>query len=79
MKATEMWYDEVKEYDFSSPGFSSTTGHFTQVVWVGTEQFGMAKAVGEDGTQIMVGRYYPPGNIVGTFRENVKPNKFGRR
>lgn len=79
MKATEMWYDEVKDYDFSSPGFASNTGHFTQVVWVGTEQFGMAKAVGEDGTQVIVGRYYPPGNIVGSFRENVKPNKFSRR
>ncbi|CAB1446364.1 unnamed protein product [Pleuronectes platessa] len=30
---TDRWYDEVKQYNFSSPGFSSGTGHFTAMVW----------------------------------------------
>jgi len=29
--ATQRFYDEVKYYDFNKPGFSSRTGHFTQV------------------------------------------------
>lgn len=30
-KATQMWYNEIKDYDFNKPGFSMKTGHFTQV------------------------------------------------
>ena len=29
--AADMWYDEVKKYDFDNPGFKPGTGHFTQV------------------------------------------------
>ena len=25
---TNMWYNEVKKYDFNNPGFSMETGHF---------------------------------------------------
>lgn len=67
-----MWYDEVQDYDFDSPGFSSDTGHFTQLVWVGTEEFGMGMAVARDGRNIVVGKYFPSGNIVGQFKENVR-------
>ncbi len=37
-----MWYNEVCTYNFSSPGFSESTGHFTQVVWAGTSLVGCA-------------------------------------
>ena len=30
-EATQLFYGEVKDYDFSKPGFSGKTGHFTQV------------------------------------------------
>ena len=30
-EATKLFYDEVKDYDYNSPGFASNTGHFTQV------------------------------------------------
>ena len=29
-RATDNWYDEIKDYDFKKPtGFSMATGHFT--------------------------------------------------
>ena len=39
---TQMWYDELTKpgYDFAKPGFSKGTGHFTQVVWVGSKILG---------------------------------------
>ena len=31
--ATKAFYAEVKDYDYSKPGFSMKTGHFTQVIF----------------------------------------------
>ena len=31
--AVGSWYDEIKDFNFNNPTFSSGTGHFTQVVW----------------------------------------------
>lgn len=73
--AVDLWYDEIQDYDFDSPGYTSDTGHFTQLVWVRTEEFGMGMAVALDGRHVVVGRYYPPGNIIGQFRENVRPRE----
>ena len=30
--ATKAFYEEIKDYNFDQPGFSSQTGHFTQVM-----------------------------------------------
>ena len=70
---TEKWYDEVKEFNFEIPAFNAKCGHFTQMVWVNTRHIGVAKAVSHDGTQYVVARYQPSGNILGEFKENVKP------
>eukprot|EP00971_Amphidinium_carterae_P124568 2467724-Amphidinium_carterae.1 len=48
--AVQSWYDEVADYDFNNQGFGGGTGHFTQVVWAGTTQVGMAKAIAADGS-----------------------------
>lgn len=42
--AINQWYNEVYRYDFSRPGFSSLTGHFTQLVWGSTRLLGCAQA-----------------------------------
>ena len=68
--ATDAWYNEVKKYDFSDPGFKSGTGHFTQVVWKECTKVGF----GTSGN-FVVGRYDPPGNMEGAFEENVLPKQ----
>ncbi|XP_048876872.1 uncharacterized protein LOC125746656 [Brienomyrus brachyistius] len=70
----EKWYNEIKDYDFSRPGFTPNTGHFTQVVWKDTKELGVGIAT--DGTTIfVVGQYLPPGNmnVQSYFERNVLP------
>lgn len=61
---------EVSLYDFERPGFSETTGHFTQLVWVRTQQVGCAIGVCPNGVSVgtvtwrgklYVCEYWPPG------------------
>uniref|UniRef100_A0A8C1S6W1 GLI pathogenesis-related 2 n=1 Tax=Cyprinus carpio TaxID=7962 RepID=A0A8C1S6W1_CYPCA len=70
----ESWYSEIKDYNFSRPGFSSKTGHFTQVVWKDTNEVGVGLAT-DGNTTFVVGQYLPAGNITnaGYFEKNVLP------
>ena len=68
---TDDWYNEIKQYDFNNPGYISGTGHFTQVVWKGSEQVGFGFAQARDGYYYGVANYYPAGNFIGEFEENV--------
>ena len=75
-EATNMWYEEVKKYDFKKSGFKSGTGHFTQVVWKGSKKLGMARARTPDERETyVVARYDPAGNMLGDFDNNVFPAK----
>lgn len=76
-KVTDMWYEEHDKYNYSNPGFTSTTGHFTQIVWQNSKEMGAGKAVSSSGAQFVVARYQPPGNVRGQFPENVKPAGVG--
>eukprot|EP00927_Polykrikos_kofoidii_P056932 TRINITY_DN5102_c0_g1_i2.p1 TRINITY_DN5102_c0_g1~~TRINITY_DN5102_c0_g1_i2.p1 ORF type:complete len:337 (-),score=37.13 TRINITY_DN5102_c0_g1_i2:101-1111(-) len=70
--AIQNWYDEVNTtgYSFGSNNPISGTGHFTQVVWAGTREVGMAASA--DGTY-HVANYFPAGNMMGDFARNVFP------
>lgn len=73
-EAVDSWYSEIKDYNFSSPGFTSNTGHFTQVVWKNSTELGLGMAT--DGkTVFVVGQYRPAGNVNTTehFQKNVLP------
>ncbi|KAL6937954.1 hypothetical protein ACO0RG_004480 [Hanseniaspora osmophila] len=70
--AVDGWYDEISQYDFSNPGFSSSTGHFTQVVWKGTTQVGCGyKNCNNEWGTYLVCNYQSAGNVLGQFSENV--------
>ncbi|XP_016329445.1 Golgi-associated plant pathogenesis-related protein 1 [Sinocyclocheilus anshuiensis] len=73
-EAVDSWYSEIKDYNFSSPGFQSSTGHFTQVVWKSSTELGVGLAT-DGNTVFVVGQYKPAGNInsAGYFEKNVLP------
>lgn len=67
--ASTSWYDEIKKYNFkkdAQPG----TGHFTQLVWKSTTDVGFG-VVPMAGNYYVVANYYPCGNMIGKFHENV--------
>ncbi|XP_072906385.1 uncharacterized protein [Hemitrygon akajei] len=70
----EAWYEEIKDYDYNNPGFSSETGHFTQLLWKDTTEMAIAYSVSGQ-TAIAVAHYSPAGNITneGYFEKNVLP------
>lgn len=72
-----MWYDEIKDYNFNNPGSFGGTGHFTQVVWAGSLEMGVAKAGEETGSQYVVARYSPPRECYGTVPGERAPQGYG--
>lgn len=77
--AVDAWGDEQAGYNYKDPGFSESTGHFTQLVWRNTTTVGCAATDcnGKDDIDgfILVCEYWPAGNVVdmGQFQANVLP------
>ncbi|XP_035700840.1 protein PRY1-like [Folsomia candida] len=71
-QACKCWYDEIKLYSFSSPGFSMSTGHFKAMVWKGVTKFGVGCWEG-NGCIVVAGCYKPHANMQGQFSSNVLP------
>lgn len=72
-ETADLWYKEATDYNFEDPAFNAKCGRFTQVIWASSREFGVAKCASDDGTEYIVARYKPAGNILGEFKENVKP------
>lgn len=73
-KAVDDWYNEITAYDFNNPGFSSSTGHFTCLVWKESTSFGMGISINVNTSAVDVTmNTSPPGNVVGEFQKNVLP------
>lgn len=72
--AIQAWYGEHKFY---RGGYSSATGHFTQMVWKSSRKLGCAIAAcdGKNGTpgKFLVCEYSPAGNVLSRkyFAENI--------
>lgn len=75
------WGHERTEYDFHKADFDTATGHFSQLVWKATEQVGCGRTnctgKGDAPGWFLVCEYYPGGNVLGQFKENVQGQVMG--
>lgn len=77
--AVPTWYGEINSYDFKKPAYQSKTGHFTQVVWKSTTEFGCGVAISKTKQYYFVCNYNPPGNEEGRFAANVFESERAKR
>ena len=72
--AIDLWYNEIKLYDFNNPGFSPVTGHATALLWKSSTKFAIGFSMNKNNQIVdIVMNMSPPGNILGEFKENVLP------
>ncbi|OAQ66760.1 SCP-like extracellular protein [Pochonia chlamydosporia 170] len=69
--SVEAWGNERDKYDFSDPQFGHDTGHFTQLVWKNTTAVGCDRRLCGEKGWYLVCEYWPRGNVVGQFGEEV--------
>lgn len=69
--AVKAWYDEIHEHTFGTEKVNNRTLHFTQVVWRGSKELGIAMAKNGKGETYVVANYDPRGNYIGKFLDNV--------
>lgn len=70
--AINRWYSELPNYDFRYPGF--TAGHFSQLVWRSSSEYGVAAVRDNKSAVYVVMEYNPAGND-GAYSSNVFPVK----
>lgn len=70
IEATNLWYNENRKYNYRSATYSSSTGHFTQVVWKSTKYLGVGFARSSKGVYVCAS-YDPRGNVLSQFLQNV--------
>ena len=71
-RSVQSWYNELRFYDFHSAKGSLKSAYFSQLVWVGSQEVGVGKAVGASGKTYIVALFNPPGNK-GDYLHNVRP------
>ncbi len=74
-RAVDAWYSERQYYSYVNPVYSSSTGHFTQVVWNASVQVGLGIGIVFKNPyyyRYVVADYSPPGNYLGQFATNVR-------
>lgn len=73
-KSIDLWYNEIKFYDFNKSEYNSQSGHFTALIWNNSTEFGIGYTYNKvNKTTIIVMNFNPMGNIIGLFRENIFP------
>ncbi|XP_014661630.1 PREDICTED: Golgi-associated plant pathogenesis-related protein 1-like [Priapulus caudatus] len=73
----KQWYDECQNYNFDNPCWQKGTSNFTQIVWRGSTEVGVAmvRMKRSDTKAVAVAFFRPPGNtnFHGNYRDNVLP------
>lgn len=67
----DLWGDEREKYNWNDPGFSEKTGHFSQLVWKNTTTLGCGRKLCGTSSWFLVCEYWPRGNVIGEFKEEV--------
>ncbi len=76
-RVIDAWYSEALKYDFGNNEPTSGTNHFTQLCWRNSTQFGIGYAYDPETTiAVVVMNFNPPGNIAGSYADNVLPPQF---
>ncbi|XP_040077197.1 Golgi-associated plant pathogenesis-related protein 1-like [Ixodes scapularis] len=72
-EVTKLWFNEIHQYNHHDPRFSPETSHYTQMVWKSTIYVGCGYARSYySRTTYVVCNYWPQGNILGEFADNVR-------
>ncbi|PMD44930.1 PR-1-like protein, partial [Hyaloscypha variabilis F] len=69
----DAWGLERVNYNWNDPGFSESTGHFTQIVWKASLEVGCSRTLCSPWWWVVC-HYSPPGNVLGipdAFTDNV--------
>ena len=69
---TDDWYNEISNYNFNKNEYQKGTGHFTQIIWKGTKNVGFGYSINMEGAFVAVANYFPAGNLIYDFRNNVE-------
>ncbi|KAK2589457.1 hypothetical protein QQS21_012868 [Conoideocrella luteorostrata] len=75
--SVEGWGDERDKYNFGQPDFYHDTGHFTQLVWKNTTAVGCDRRLCGQSGWYLVCEYWPRGNVMGQFAEEVDRKESG--
>ncbi|XP_055620122.1 uncharacterized protein LOC129764730 [Toxorhynchites rutilus septentrionalis] len=71
------WYSTSRRYDYFKESHllhtNVNSGHFSQMVWRASRYFGVSKSISKTGKLFVVAYYYPSGNVMGEFSQNVLP------
>lgn len=71
-KSIDLWYEEIKYYNFESAEYNPKSSHFTTLIWNGSYEFGIGYTYNTNNKiAIIVFNTYKSGNIKGLFKENV--------
>jgi len=71
-EAVDSWYQEGRDYNYSTEQGDTESGHFTQLVWSQSRHLGVGVAKSSTSDKfIVVMKYHPAGNYLGKYRENV--------
>ena len=71
-KVCEIWYNEKNKYNFDLNTYQKGTGHFTQMIWKESQEIGFGYLKCNNGKIYFLALYFPAGNEVFKFKENVE-------